>query len=69
MGRWHTDKDYDRLLVAMEELGWRIEKGRHLKCYCPFADKCLVPVANTASDWRALKNTEAQFKRCEGYVR
>lgn len=67
VGKWHNNKDYDKLLDGYAELGWTItNKGKHLQCKCPYADKCIVTVASTASDHRALKNTEAALRRCKG---
>lgn len=67
VGKWHNDKDYDKLLEAKVKEGWTVTvRSKHIQAKCPFADKCIVTVACTASDHRALRNTEAQLRRCKG---
>lgn len=58
------DKECDALVAAAWEAGWWCERAgnEHVKCYPP-NDKRMVPIPNTPSDWRTVRNKRAQLRR------
>jgi hypothetical protein len=59
----HQDKDLEKLLVGVEERGWRVTKGRkYFRCFCPCGDH-METVHLTPSSGRYLINTTKKFER------
>ncbi len=62
----HSNKNFKRLIVKLEQKGWFCRKGKkHYKIFPPeyFKDKRPVFCSSTPSDTRAIHNFEADIKR------
>lgn len=55
--------DIAELLADLERKGWRVERGKYWKCYCPCPKKHLKTIHITPSDPRYVQNLRGQLKR------
>lgn len=62
-------KEMRQLVKKLKKQGIMVVKGKggHLVAYRANKPKQRVIMAATPSDWRSIKNTEAQLKRDLGY--
>ena len=56
----NRNKDLVNLLDAN---GWRVVKGKHVKCYCPCGDHIVV-VSSSASDRNAHRQNMRIIRKC-----
>ena len=63
----HQNKDYEALFVEAEANGWVIEKSKkHFTCKCSCADKHIVTVGSTPSDFNPYRKTKTRLNACKG---
>jgi hypothetical protein len=58
-------KEIDRLVLAAQQAGWRIERsaGKHQVAYPTDPTKSPVTIPRSISDWRGLNNFRSYLRK------